>query len=107
MVAAPTLPHVTLPRVDVHEMSDRVHGFAASAAERIEELPDKAVALAGTVIPALRPAPKRSVPPIVLVLVVLAAALGVGWFVRSRRNREPDASYASVQTGQTNVSAAS
>jgi hypothetical protein len=93
-VSTPSLPHVTLPRVDVHEMTERVQDFAASAAERIEDLPEKAVALAGTVIPALRPAPKRSKRPFVLLAFALAAAVAAIWFMRSRR--QPSDVYSSV-----------
>jgi len=111
---APTMPHVAIPQVslpqfDVHDVTERVQEVAAAAAERIEKLPDRAVALAGSVIPALRPPPKRSKRPFLLLAVALVAALGVAWFVRGRRQiamDSPDAT-ASSTTGDRSVSAAS
>ena len=120
---APSLPHVSmpsLPQVDVHDMTERmqdiassasarVHDVASSAAERIEKLPDKAVALAGTVIPALRPPPKRSKRPFLLLTVAIVAAVGVAWFMRTRRSSTTDISDSTTAAtnGPRTVSAAS
>ena len=82
----PTLPRVSLPDVDLHDVTarvadrasdvsdlardvagdawstglERVQDLAAAAAEVLEDIPDKAIALAGAVVPALRPAPSVS-----------------------------------------------
>jgi hypothetical protein len=108
-VSTPSLPHVSLPRVDVHDVTERVQDLAASAAERLEDLPDKAVALAGTVIPALRPAPKRSKRPFVLlVLAAIAATAAVAWYMRSRReSSDVYSSVAGMDSTAGQVSAAS
>jgi hypothetical protein len=135
MSSTPTLPHiplpdVTLPRVNVHDVTERVteragdvgelvsdvwstgmdraQDLAAAAFDVLEDIPDKAVALAGAVIPALRPSPKRSKRPLVLVAAAIATFVVVAWFLKKRRagSAEP---YA-VPTGgsaDAQVSAAS
>jgi len=113
-----SLPHVSLPdipRVDVAEVTDRAADvwstgldkvtdlavaaidlagdLAAAAAERFEELPDKAIGIAGAAIPALRPTPKRSKKPYVFVAIVLAVVVGGLWW-RRRRSEAVDAELA-------------
>lgn len=86
-VQAPSMPDISLPHVDLHEVGGKVQELASFAAERLDDLPDRAVALAGTVIPALRPSPKRSRRPLLLVVVAVAGVLGATWFLRSRRDQ--------------------
>jgi len=109
-VNAPTMPDIALPHVDVHDVSERVQErvqeLAASAAERFEDLPERAVALAGAVIPALRPTPKRSKRPLLILVVAVSSLLAVAWFLRSRRDRD-EAPYAPADSGAPNLSAAS
>jgi uncharacterized membrane protein len=70
-------------------------------------MPEKAITLAGAAIPALRPAPKRSKKPLILVAVVLAVLAGA-WWMRRRRSAGPEAPYlASADRTEGAVSAAS
>jgi hypothetical protein len=134
-MSAPTihLPNVTLPDLpEVSDLTDRAtdvlstgldkaHDIAAAAidrasvlasaaAEKIEdlELPEKAIGLAGTVIPALRPEPKRSKKPFVLLAVVLVLVAGGFWFKRRRAAGNGGSAYpAPVPHSEQAVSAAS
>ena len=101
-----SLPSVSLPHVDVPDVSaladragdvgelvsdawstgvDRAQDLASAAFEVIEDIPDKAIALAGAVIPALRPTPRRSRRPWLLLVAVLASVAVVAWIVKRRR----------------------
>lgn len=85
-VHTPTMPDLSLPHVGLHDVGGRVQDLASSAAERLEDLPERAAALAGAVIPSLRPRPKRAKRPIVLlVLAAVVGAVAAAWFLRSRR----------------------
>jgi len=89
---------------------DRAAGLATAAAERLEdlELPENAIGLAGAVIPALRPAPKRSKKPFVLLAVLLVVVAGGFWFKRRRAAGNGGTPYpAPVPHGEQAVSAAS
>jgi hypothetical protein len=103
-----TVPHVSLPHVDVHDVADRVSDragdvgelvsdawsagldraqqLAAAAFDVIDDIPEKAIALAGAVVPALRPTPKRSRRPLLLIAAVLASVAVVAWFAKKRRS---------------------
>jgi hypothetical protein len=124
----PTLPRVSLPEVDLHGVTtlvadrasdvgdlardaaadawstglERVQDLAAAAVEVLEDIPDKAIALAGAVVPALRPTPRRSRKPLLLLAVAIASFAVVAWFLKKRRatTAEP---YA-VPTGPTATS---
>lgn len=131
----PTLPHVTLPSVSLphigvpdvtHRVADRagdvgelvtdvwatgrgkVQDLAATAVDVIEDIPEKAIALAGAVIPALRPTPKRSKRPFVLIAAVVTALVLVAWFVKKRNggSAEPYA-VPSSPSSETKMSAVS
>jgi len=89
---------------------DRASDLASAAADRIEdlELTDKALGLAGAVIPALRPAPKRSKKPFVLLALVLVVVAGGFWFKRRRAAGNGGSAYpAPVPHSEQAVSAAS
>ena len=124
-----SLPHVSLPHVDVPDVSalteragdvgelvsdawssslDRAQDLAAAAFEVLEDIPDKAIALAGAVIPALRPTPRRSRRPWLLLAAALASVAVVAWIVKRRRasTAEPYAVPGS-DLPTTSVSAAS
>jgi hypothetical protein len=128
------LPSVTLPDLpDVSNVTDRAGdvwstGFdrahdltaaaidlasdlASAAVDRFEDLdiPDKAIGLAGAVIPALRPTPKRSKKPFVLIAVVLVVIAGGIWFKRRRASGDGgSAAYpAPLSNSEQAVSAAS
>ena len=79
----PTLPHLDVGDAWTTSL-DKVHDLANAAADVIEDIPDRAIALAGTVIPALRPR-TRSRRPFVLLGTVVASLLVVGWLVSRRR----------------------
>jgi len=108
------LPHVAIPdvpQIDLSDVSDRATdvwstglervqdlaaaaigaagGLASAAADRFDDLPDKALTLAGAAIPGLRPARKRSKKPFILLAVVLVVVAGGFWF-RRRRNATAD-----------------
>jgi hypothetical protein len=101
-MSAPAIPHVSLPdvpHVDVAHLADRAQSVASTAVERAGELAsaavekledleltDKAIGLAGAVIPALRPTQKRSKTPFLLLVLVLAAVVGGGWWFTRRRS---------------------
>jgi hypothetical protein len=133
----PTLPHVSLPSVSlpdipdvthrvVHDVGERagdVGGFvsdawstgfdkaqdlAAAAVDVLEDIPEKALALAGAVIPALRPSPKRAKRPFLIVAALVASLVVVAWIVKKRR-AEAVESHAVPGSGPRpgNVSAAS
>lgn len=125
-MSAPTLhvPHVSLPEVphvDVSHLADKAHGVASSAVERagelasvaVEKLEDlelaeKAIGLAGAVIPALRPAPKRSKTPFLLIVLVLVAAVAGGWWFKRRRATDNGAfAYPTATHSEAAVTAAS
>ncbi len=135
MSSTPTLPHislpdVTLPHVNVHDVTERVseragdvgelvsdvwstgmdraQDLAAAAFDVLEDIPDKAVALAGAVIPALRPSTKRSKRPFLVVGAAIAAFVVVAWFRKRRRvgSAEPYAVPTPGSSGEK-VSAAS
>lgn len=125
-----SLPDVSLPHVDVHEVTelvsdragdvselvsdvwstglDRAQDLAAAAFDILEDIPDKAVALAGAVIPALRPSPRRSKRPWLILAAAVASFVVVAWFLKKRSagTAEP---YAVPNTGPSDgqVSAAS
>ena len=120
----------TLPTVDVHAVTDRVseragdvgeivsdawstglgkaQDLAGVAFEVLEDVPDKAIALAGAVIPALRSTPRRSRKPFVILAVVLASLVVVGYVAKKRR-RQATEPYAvpGTDSSQANISAAS
>jgi hypothetical protein len=123
-VSLPDVPHVGLSDVGdkagdvlstgfekVQDLAvaaiDRAGDLASAAADRFEELPDKALTLAGAAIPALRPAPKRSKKPFILLALVLVVVAG-GWWFKRKRAADSMAPYQSP-TAQTEaaVSAAS
>ena len=126
------LPHVALPdvpRIELSDVSDRatdvwstglarVTDLAAAAidragdltsaaADRFEDLPDKALTLAGAAIPALRPAPKRSKKPFILLAVVLVVVAGGIWFRRRRSAASDLSSLSPAERTERAVSAAS
>ena len=131
----PTLPRVSLPEVDLHDVSalvadrasdvsglardvagdawstglERVQELAAAAAEVLEDIPDKAIALAGAVVPALRPTPRRSRKPLLLLAVAIASFAVVAWYLKKRRatTAEPYAVPTTGPTTATSVSEAS
>jgi len=130
MVNTPTLPHVSLPQIDVHDVADRVsdragdlgglvsevlatgydkvHDLALVAVDRIDDLPDKAVALAGAVIPALRTSRRRSPNPWLILVAVLASFAVVAWVLKRRRaSSEPVALPPASTTTPRSVPAAS
>ena len=95
----------------VHDLAtaalDRAGDLASAAADRLEDLPEKAITLAGAAIPALRPAPKRSKKPFILVAVVVAVLAGA-WWLRRRRTASQEAPYLSpAERTERAVSAAS
>jgi hypothetical protein len=122
-MSAPTIhvPHVSLPDVDVSHLADKAHDVASTAVERagelasaaVEKLEDlelaeKALGLAGAVIPALRPAPKRSKAPFMLIVLVLVAVLAGGWWFKRRRATDNGgAAYATPSHSEAAVTAAS
>ena len=135
MTSTPTrppisLPDVALPHVNVHDVSERVseragdvgelvsdvwstgidraQDLAAAAFDVLEDIPDKAVALAGAVIPALRPSTKRSKRPFLFIAAAIGAFVVVAWFLKKRRVRSAEP-YAVPTAGSPNaqVSAAS
>jgi hypothetical protein len=133
-MSAPTihLPHVTLPDVPHVELSDvsdratdvwstgfekvqdlaaaaidRAGDLAAAAADRFEDFPDKALTLAGAAIPALRPTPKRSKRPFILLAVVLVVVAGGFWFRRRRSTASDPSTLSPADRTQRAVSAAS
>ena len=65
-------------------LADKASDLASAAIDRIEELPDQALSLAGAAIPALRPTPKHSRTPWLLIAVVVAIVAGGLWFRRRR-----------------------
>jgi len=105
-----SLPHVPVPHVGVHDVTgrvseragdlgelvsdawstsvDKVQDLAASAVGAIDDIPEKAFALAGALIPALRPTPQRSRRPFVLLAVALASIVLVAWFVKKKRRAD-------------------
>ena len=86
---------------------DRAGDLASAAADRFDDLPDKALTLAGAAIPALRPSPKRSKKPFILLALVLVVVAGGLWF-RRRRNVMTDPSALSpAERTEASVSAAS
>lgn len=107
----PTMPDISLPKVDVQEVTERVQErvqeLVTSASERFEDLPERAAALAGAVIPSLRPARKRSKRPLLILVVAVSSAVAIAWFLRSRRNGQAEAPYPASETGDRPVSAAS
>jgi hypothetical protein len=90
---------------------DRASDLASAAADKIDDLdlPDKALGLAGAVIPALRPTPKRSKKPFVLLAVVLVVIAGGIWFKRRRASGDGGSTAypAPVSHSEQAVSAAS
>jgi hypothetical protein len=125
-MSAPSIhvPHVSLPEVphvDVSHFADKAHDVASTAVERAGELAsaaverledleltEKAIGLAGAVIPALRPAPKRSKTPFVLiVLVIVAVVAGGWWFKRRRATDNGGAAYPAPAHSEAAVTAAS
>jgi hypothetical protein len=104
-----TLPHVSLHDVSSVRASalDKASDLASAAAERIEDLPERVVELAAVAIPALRPKPRRSKRPLLLLAIVIAA-VAAGWLWRRRTATGPSAVGATVgAAGEPAVSAAS
>jgi hypothetical protein len=121
-----SLPHVSLPDVDLQVVTDRAgdvgaivtdawstsldraQDLAAVAKDVIDDIPEKAIALAGVVIPALRPPRSRSRRPLLLLVVALTSVAVVAWFLRRRRSTttEPFAVPGEVPS-HADVSAAS
>lgn len=124
------VPDITLPHVDVHGVTDLVgeragdvgeivtqawssgldhaQDLAAAAKDVLEDFPDKAVALAGAVIPALRPSPKRSRRPVMILVAVLASVMIVAWILKRRRSGTAEPYAVTDQAPATNkVSAVS
>jgi hypothetical protein len=125
-MSTPTIhvPHVSLPdvpHVDVSQLADKAQGVAAAAVERAGELAsaaaekledleltEKAIGLAGAVIPALRPTPKRSKTPFLLIVLLVVAAVGGGWwFKRRRASNNGGAAYPAPTHSEAAVTAAS
>jgi hypothetical protein len=69
-------------------LADRAGGLASAALERIEDLPEQALGLAGAAIPALRPKPKRSRTPWLLIAVIVAVVAGGLWYRRRAGSTE-------------------
>jgi hypothetical protein len=123
------LPDVSLPDLSRIDVSDRAGdlvssgvelvqevataafelagGLAAAAIERIPDLPEKAIDLAGAAIPSLRPKPKRSKKPFVLIAVILVVVAGGVWFKRRRASGTPDIASTYTSSADPGVSAAS
>jgi hypothetical protein len=109
-----SLPSVALPHVPVPHVTDalasgidKVQDLASSAVDVIDDIPDKAAALAGALIPALRPKPRRSAKPFALLAVALASVVLVAWFVRKRRAEVEPYLAASQGAPEPSVSEAS
>lgn len=105
-----SLPHVPVPHVAVHDVTgriseragdvgefvsdawstgiDKVQDLASTAVDAIDDIPEKAVAIAGALIPALRTTPRRSRRPLVIVAVALASVVLVAWFLKKKRRAD-------------------
>jgi ferric-dicitrate binding protein FerR (iron transport regulator) len=77
----------------VHDLAasaaERATDLASAAAEQLEDLPDLVAGLATTARSRIRPAPRRSWRPWLLLAAGVAATLAVMWWWRRRSTSSP------------------
>ena len=104
-MSTPTIAGVTDTVSDAWSTSpSAVHDIAATAAEvaatvavaaveQLEDLPDRVAGLATAAKGRIRPAPRRSYKPWVLVGAAVATFVVVAWWLRKRSASTPTADY--------------